>query len=145
MKNIYLAAPFGELNSDKRENAENARRILRDLGFDVHCPWETKIPNAWDYPNEEWGAMVFASDVDAINRCDVVVMLSYGRESTAGTNWEAGYAFGIGKKVIVVEMTDNVMSLMVANGRWATIKGLDGLVDYNFSEMPKSRTKTEQK
>ena len=145
MKKIYLAAPFGELNSDKRKNAENAKRILSDRGNAVHCPWETIIPNAWDYPNDEWGAMVFASDIDAINRCDIVVMLSYGRESTAGTNWEAGYAFGIGKKVIVVEMTNNVMSLMVSNGRWATVKGLDGLVNYNFSEMPKCRTKTEQK
>ena len=142
---VYLAAPFGEPNSKKRENAENARKILLALDCDVHCPWETKIPNAWDYPNDEWGAMVFASDIDAINRCDIVVMLSYGRESTAGTNWEAGYAFGIGKKVIVVEMTDNVMSLMVANGRWATIRGLDELYKYDFQKLKKLRTKTEQK
>lgn len=145
MKKVYLAAPFGKPNSDERENAENARRILSDLGFDVHCPWETIIPHAWDFPNEEWGAMVFACDVDAINRADLVVVLSYGRESTAGTNWEAGYAFGIGKQIILVEMTDNVMSLMVANGRWATVKGLKGLIGYNWREMPPDRSFTEVK
>ena len=72
-------------------------------------------------------------------------MLSHGRYSTAGANWEAGYAFGIGKKVIVVEMTSEPMSLMVANGRYATVKGLSGLLKYDWSEMPKTRTNTEQK
>ena len=37
------------------------------------------------------------------------------------------------------------MSLMVANGRYATVKGLDGLLQYDWKTMPKSRTKTEQK
>ncbi len=89
--------------------------------------------------------MVFQSDIDAINSADLVVMLSYGRMSTAGANWEAGYAFGIGKQVIIVEMTDEVMSLMVANGRYATLKGLEGLKNYDWKTMPKLRTNTEQK
>ena len=122
-----------------------AKSILRNAGHEVYVPVENFIPNAWDYPNTEWGLMVFNSDVQAINKCDVVVMLSYGRMGTAGCNWEAGYAFGIGKKIILVEMTDNVMSLMVANGRYATVKGLDGLLDYDWETMPKSRTDTEQK
>lgn len=142
---VYLAAPFGEMNSVKRNVAEKARDILINKGFIVHCPWETIIPNAWDYPNDEWGQMVFACDVDAINRSDIVVVLSYGRESTAGTNWEAGYAFGIGKKVIIVQMTDAVMSLMVANGRWATVCGLEGLLKYDFDSTPKTRVLVEQK
>lgn len=142
---VYLAAPFGETNSTKRNVAEKARDILINKGFTVHCPWETIIPNAWDYPNDEWGQMVFACDVDAINRSDMVVVLSYGRESTAGTNWEAGYAFGIGKKVIIVQMTDAVMSLMVANGRWATVCGLEGLLKYDFDNTPKTRVFVEQK
>lgn len=145
MLKIYLAAPFGEVGSIKRKNAESAKLILSEKGFDVHCPWETVIPHAWDYPNDEWGAMVFACDVDAINRANIVVVLSYGRESTAGTNWEAGYAFGIGKKVVVVEMTNEVMSLMVANGRWATLSGLTELGSYDWEAFPKLRTKTEVK
>lgn len=139
---IYLATP---LSGDKREDMSKAAVILRDAGFDVYCPVEHKIPNAWDYPNNEWGLMVFQSDIDAINSADIVVMLSYGRMSTAGANWEAGYSFGIGKTVIVVEMTDQIMSLMVANGRYATLKGLDGLRNYDWEAMPKLRTNTEQK
>ena len=124
---------------------DKARTLLRGEGHEVYVPVENFIPNAWDYPNHEWGQMVFTSDVNAINWCDVLVLLSYGRMGTAGCNWEAGYAFGVGKKVIVVEMTDNPMSLMVANGRYATVKGLDGLASYDWNTMPKLRTTTEQK
>ena len=123
----------------------NAKSILRNAGHEVYVPVENFIPNAWGYPNTEWGLMVFNSDVQAINKCDVLVLLSYGRMGTACCNWEAGYAFGIGKKIIVVEMTDEVMSLMVANGRYATVKGLEGLAGYDWETMPKSRTDTEQK
>lgn len=90
-------------------------------------------------------AMVFANDVTAIQAADIVVVLSYGRESTAGTNWEAGYAFGIYKTIILVEMTDEIMSLMVANGRYATVKGLEGLSNYDWADFPTTRTDTEQK
>lgn len=40
---------------------------------------------------------------------------------------------------------DFVTSLMIENGRYATIEGLDGLARYNFWELPKTRTRFEQK
>ena len=139
---VYLASSLSE---DKRDDMYGALQILRKKGVDVYAPVEHTIPNAWDYPNSEWGLMVFTEDVAAIQACDCLVLLSYGRLSTAGANWEAGYAFALGKKVVVVEMNSEVMSLMVANGRYATVKGLRGLSEYDFSRMPKSRTETEQK
>lgn len=139
---IYLAS---SMSNEKRANMEKAVSILREKGFEVYNPCEHVIPHAWDYPNDEWGLMVFTNDVMAIKDADLIVALSYGRMSTAGVNWEMGYAFGLDKKVIVVEMTDEIMSLMVANGRWATVKGLEGLKNYDFNTMPKLRTKTEQK
>ena len=128
----YLAAPFGIPGSIRRENAMRAKEALEKNGYDVYAPWEYKIPHDWDYPNHEWGLMV--------------VVLSYGREdTTSGTNWEAGYAFGIGKKVVVVECGDNaVMSLMVSNGCYSRIASLDDfcqIVDFDI----KYRTYTEQK
>ena len=42
-------------------------------------------------------------------------------------------------------MTDNVQSLMVANARYATVKGLEGLESYDFEKLPKLRTDTEVK
>ena len=142
---VYLAAPFGEPLSDKRNNALNAKRILENKGLTVFCPWEYMIPHAYEYPNNEWGQMVFINDVKALDGADIVVVLSYGRNSTAGTNWEAGYAFGTGKTVIIVEMTKEIMSVMVSNGAYARVYGLHGLKEYDFNNMPKTRTSTEQK
>ena len=143
---VYLAAPFGGIEDPvKRNNAEKAEYSLKSHGFEVYAPWKMTIPHAWDYPNNEWGALVFANDIHALDEADLVVMLSYGRQSTAGTNWEAGYAFAKGKKIIVVEMTDEIMSLIVANGRYATVKGISGLDHYDWDTMPKCRTDTEQK
>jgi len=139
---IYLASSLSE---DKRAKMYEAINHLRNIGHDVYAPVEHKIANAWDYPNDEWGLMVFEDDIKAIKESDAVVMLSYGRESTAGANWECGYAFGIGKKVILVEMTEGIMSLMVANGRYATVKGIEGLKSYDWEKMPPTRTNTEQK
>lgn len=139
---IYLATT---LDKENRADMYNALKILRSAGFDVYAPVEHRIDHAWEYPNNEWGAMVFTADVEAIKNSDCVVMISYGRYSSAGANWEAGYAFGIGKKVIVVEMTYNPMSLMVANGRYASVRGLNGLEQYDWVNMPKTRTDTEQK
>lgn len=139
---IYLAS---SLDTEARAAMYTAVDLLRSKDFEVYAPVETKIPNAWDYPNPEWGLMVFTSDIVALDSSDIVVLLSNGRNSTAGANWEAGYAYAKGKKVIVVEMTNDIMSLMVANGRWATVKGLDGLAKYDWHSMPKTRTNTEQK
>ena len=137
---IYLAGSF-----ERREEMARAKEILTSAGHDVYMPFDLKIPNAWDYPNAEWGLMVFTSDIEAIDWADYLVLLSYGRMSTAGSSWEAGYAYAKGKKVIVVEMTDEIMSLMVANGRYATVKRLSGLENYDWENMPKTRTTTEQK
>lgn len=81
-----------------------------------------------------------------MNRSDCIVVLSYGRESTAGANWECGYAYGIGKKVIVVEIIPNkIMSLMVSNGCWAVLNGISELKEYDFTLWPRKMTRTEQK
>lgn len=140
--NIYLAA---SLSHDKRQSMYDALEILRNKGFKVYAPIEHFIENAWDWPNDEWGLQVFRNDIEAIKNCDLVVSLTWGRlQTSAGTTWEQGFAYGIGKKVILVEMTDNVQSLMVANGRYATIKGLDELKLYDFDNLPELRTNTEQ-
>ena len=134
----YIASPFFE--TQHRANAIKAAEILRAKGIDTYLPLEHKISNAWDLPNHEWGAAVYRADIRAIQNADTIVMLSYGRLGSAGTAWESGYAFGLDKRVIVVEMPGvELMSLMVANGRTATVKGLDGLQNYDFIRFPELR------
>lgn len=145
---VYLASSLDEIY---RPYIREAECILKEKGLDVYVPLDHVITNAWDYPNNEWGLMVFNNDVTAIDNSDIVVSLSFGRTHiTSGTSWECGYAFAKGKRIILVEINidetkDFVMSLMLANGRYATVNGLDGLSNYNFEKMPKTRTNTEQK
>jgi len=140
---LYLAA---SLDNDKRENIKRAKEILANKGFDVYVPMEHTLEHSWDWPNSEWGLQVFRNDVEAIKASRIVVVLNYGRtETTSGTTLEQGLAYAFDKLVILVEMTDNIQSLIVANARYATVKGLEGLESYDFEKLPKLRTDTEVK
>lgn len=140
---IYLASP---LNQEYRKALKDAQGILVDKGFDVYVPTSHTLEHAWDWPNTEWGLQVFRMDIEAIRSADFVVVLNYGREATTGgTMFEQGFAYGIGKKVLLVEMTDNVQTVMAANGRFATVKGLEGLQNYYFYDPKPLRVDTEQK
>lgn len=152
---IYLS---GSLDPDTRPLLEETAKALRQGGLDVYAPWEHKIEHAWDLPNNEWGLLVFQADIKAIQESDWIVVFSWGRkETTAGTAWEQGFAYGIGKPVLLVELNDKVQSLMVANGRYATIKWESGNIAHQILEYltgvffvpgeraPQLRTKTEQK
>ena len=130
---IYIA---GSVASEYRSAVNEMTNRLREAGYNVYAPLEHSIENAWSWPNDEWGLQVFRMDVEAINACDIVVVLSWGRRmTTAGTSWEHGYAYGIGKKILFVEMNDEEQSLMCANGRYATVRGINEAVNYPFYNM----------
>lgn len=111
---IYLAGPCDTENRTLMVNVAKNLKKLND--YDIYCPWELKIENAWDYSQEKWAQMVFDKDVRAIGECDAVIMISVGRESTAGTNWEQGYAYALGKPIYVIQTTKNSTSLMTYCG-----------------------------
>lgn len=136
---IYIA---GSVAPEFRMSVNELTNRLRENGYDVYAPLEHTVENAWDWPNDEWGLQIFRMDVEAINQCDIMVVLSWGRRmTTAGTSWEQGYAYGIGKKILFVEMNNEEQSLMCANGRYATVKGIDNAVSYPFYDM---QTQTSQ-
>ena len=141
--NIYLAS---SLSTECRPDMYDTLTRLRSLGHTVYAPVEHSIPGAWDYSNKDWGRLVFEEDIKAINQADIVVAISYGRtKTTAGASWEIGYSYGIGKKVIVVEMDEGPQSLMVSNGSHATVSKIQGLLDYDFENLPRTITNSEQK
>ena len=107
---IYLAGPC---DTENRYNMVQIAKLFREYGgYEVYCPWELKIENAWDISQEEWARKVFEVDIKAIQDCEVFVMISFGRESTAGTNWENGYAYALNKRIVVIQITDKPTSLM---------------------------------
>lgn len=110
---IYLA---GSCSSEQRTIMQNVADILTELGNEVYCPFNLKIENAWDYSQEDWSQLVFEKDLEMLDKADVVVLVSPGRVSTAGTNWEQGYAYAKNKKVIVIQYTNESTSLMTYCG-----------------------------
>ena len=110
---VYLAGPC---DSEHRTLMMQYAKALEARGYEVYKPWELKIPNAWDYSQEDWAALVFKADIEAINNCDVMFLVSVGRIGSAGTNWEQGYAYGIGKEVWVAQVTNEQTSLMTFCG-----------------------------
>ena len=146
---IYIASSFAyqdkKIANERKKKIEEAANLLRNRGFDVYVPHEHTIDHAWDYPNKDWGLMGFAVDIQHLEECDAVVVLSYGRHSTTGTAWEQGYAYARNKKILIVEMNDSIQSIMIANGSNASVKGLIGLKNYDLDRFPYTKTETEQK
>ena len=107
---IYLAGPC---DTENRYNMVQISKVFREYGgYEVYCPWELKIENAWDMSQEDWARAVFEADIKAIQECDTFVMITSGRESTAGTNWENGYAYALNKHIVTIQITDKSTSLM---------------------------------
>lgn len=110
---VYLCGPC---DTEHRTTMMEVANTLRKNDFTVYCPWELKIKNAWDMPQEEWATIVFNNDITAIDNCDVFLMISYGRISSAGSNFELGYAYAIGKLTCVIQITASYTSLMTYCG-----------------------------
>ena len=114
-KKVYLASPF--FNAHERHVMKSMLAVLRTQYKEVYAPFEHNIPNGWDMSNKDWGKAVFAEDIEAIKQADVVVVIDHGHYSDAGTAWECGYAYGLGKEVVHVAVDPTkTYSLMMANG-----------------------------
>lgn len=113
---VYLASPF--FNDEEKNVYRNVIDILRSQkNIDLFVPQEHTIPNAWDLSNRVWAENVFAVDLLALQKADVIVVLNYGMYSDSGTAWECGYAYALGKKVVSVCVGyDKAFSLMMLNG-----------------------------
>ena len=106
---IYLAGPC---DTEHRSKMVSIAKYLRSKEKTVYCPWELHIENAWDMPQEEWAQKVFEADLAALNDCEMVIFISYGRISSAGGNWEQGYCYAKNIPVHVLQVTDDPTSLM---------------------------------
>ena len=107
---IYLAGPC---DTDHRTMMQKVAVKLRSAGYDVYCPFEIHIENAWDYTQEKWGNMVFKKDIEAIRNCDVFFMISGGRIGSAGTNFEEGFAYALNKRIIVLQYGENITTSLM--------------------------------
>ena len=132
---IYLASPF--FNEYELSCVKRAEEILFSRGFSVFSPRLNEVRGEVS-SQQAWSKESFHNDRRFIDWADVVVMLYHGGYSDSGTAWEAGYACGIHKPVIVVHVgkdPENGSNLMVHEGCHTNIT-LEELADYDFEMMP---------
>ena len=121
---IYLAGNCGkEMRPLMVSIAEYIRKIklTSKEKINVYCPFELQIDEKdehgnWKMTQEGWGTKVFLFDEDAIRKCDLFLMISEGRISSAGTNFELGLAYGLKKRTSVIQITREDTSLMTWGG-----------------------------
>ena len=127
-KRIYLASPF--FNDHEIECVSKAETILRDKGLDVWSPREHE-DREHEVGTRSWSETIFAMDKENIDSADMMVMLYHGAYSDSGTVWECGYAFAKGIPCVVVHL-NNDSNLMVHEGSFTNLKGLDALKAFDF-------------
>lgn len=126
--------------------------FLNSDDVSVYDPVEHGVPNAWGMTMNEWARCIFALDVVAIDDSDWVVVCDFGRQGTAGTAWECGYAFAKGKKVLIIQMNavDQDYSVMMhgCSTNYCTFEEFVGhnvgdLIQDLFIEAGKKKYKTQ--
>ncbi len=133
MKKIYIASPF--FCEEETTVLSKVEKNLKERGYDVFSPREHEVREG-NVGKPEWSKATFINDKNAIDWCDVVVMLYFGNYSDSGTAWECGYAFATNKPVIVVQLGES-SNLMIHEGSHSNVLGLEELFTYNFETMPK--------
>lgn len=140
---IYLAGPF--FNEKERNLVKTVAKQLRDRGHDVFVPMEHEVNNAWSYSNNNWSKKVFNSDVSAIKSADEIWAFTFGMTDDAGTCWEVGFAYGLGKPITVITTDPSkTHSLMVYQSCNKVIKLLPNanLKQIKRKEVPQSSVAT---
>jgi nucleoside 2-deoxyribosyltransferase len=89
---LYFAGPLFT-TAERIWNAE-LTAALRVAGHEVFLPQE--------HEGGKDGPAIFATDVGGIDWADGVVAMMDGPDPDAGTAWEVGYAFGVGKPVVLI-------------------------------------------
>ncbi len=132
---IYLAGPVVTEDKEVKAQMEQLEIAIKNMtlptedSIDLYRPGKHKVPNAWGIDMSTWGQCVFTMDVIAIDECDWMVLADYGRQATAGTSWEAGYAFAKGVKILVVQMPGVAKSSLMTWGCAANICTFEQFVE----------------
>lgn len=135
MKKIYLASPF--FNDQEVERMEKVRDILRNRGFEVFVPKENQHPE-YEFGTKEWRKATFNGDVSEINKADIIVsVICNGNYEDGGTSWELGYAYALKKPVVAINVTGEILNLMIADSVHAYLSSYEALETYDFDKLDK--------
>lgn len=145
--NVYLAGSWFTPNSIKllvkayRELAKNPY-----VGA-IHVPVMHQYKGSNPFvdgefkPDQEWATFTFKSDINAMRRADLGVILLDIDEQDPGTVWESGYLYSDGKPTIGVTNGDTYkkpINLMPAQGisTWTSVGELSNIDLDNIETRP---------
>lgn len=131
-KMIYIAGPF--FNEIEIKNVEYVEEFLTRKNISFFSPMRHKVEDE-EFGSPAWARKIFEIDRNAIDRCDIVLLLYYGNYSDTGTAWECGYACAKGKKVILVHVGGEDSNIMMHCSCHSNIS-LEDLANYDFETMP---------
>lgn len=89
---VYIAGPL--FNEKEREFLEEINSVCRAIGISTYLPSQDGGLLNQDNDDE-----VFQTDIEALNKADIVVASLNGVDVDSGTAFELGYAFAKGKKL----------------------------------------------
>lgn len=109
---IYCAGPL--FSQAEREFNEKVAKVLRDEGFEVFLPQEnSKLTEILDTDEKRRKVLTgfFAKDIEAIDGCDVLLIIMDGRVPDEGACFELGYAYARGKICVGLKTDTRVSEL----------------------------------
>ncbi len=124
---VYLASPF--FSPEEEALVRRVATLLRTR-YEVFVPMEHEIGTGTDMPHKAWARAIFDMDVAAIREADFAVVIDHGAVSDAGTAWEAGFLFGLGKPSYILSAVGGdapLHSLMMTGGCSRFFTSLDAL------------------
>jgi nucleoside 2-deoxyribosyltransferase len=128
MTKIYLASGF--FNEFQLEHVAKAETFLREKGFEVFSPREHQHDEV-EFGTKEWRALTFDNDVEHIVWSDFVFAI-LDNDMDEGVLWELGYAYAIGKPIVILNLSDKVMNLMISDSLTAYLEGWEEAVHYDY-------------
>jgi len=107
----YIASPLGFTEPTRRFYNDSYLPALRAIGIDTMCPWAMTDPaeglHVLDIDSvversaryDEFLSRVFARNEQGIRDAEIVIAQLDGTDADAGTAWEVGFAYALGKTI----------------------------------------------
>lgn len=130
---FYIASPF--FNETELKHVIDLEKLLDKQGYDYFSPRLSQLPHL-EFGGFEWRVNVFRNDINHIKWADAIIAIIRGNYDDAGTVFEVGYGYAMGKPIYIYNPDDGELNLMVTESLQAHMSSLEDLDEYDFEKAP---------